>query len=141
MKKEEFEPINPPNVTFYVCGPTVYDYFHIGNGRSFIASDMIRRYLIYKGYKVKFLMNLTDIDDKIIKKSIEEKTDPGSVTNRYIEAFFEDIISLFSAQISERRLDLVISYVGDVPQKIIIDPVHLRKVFINLIGNFISLPL
>jgi cysteinyl-tRNA synthetase len=91
MKKEEFKPVNPPEVTFYVCGPTVYDFFHIGNGRSFIASDMIRRYLTYKGYHVKFIMNLTDVDDKIIKKSIEEKTDPESVSNRYITAFFDDI--------------------------------------------------
>lgn len=72
-KKEEFKPIAPPNVNMYVCGPTVYDYFHIGNARSFIMSDIIRRYLENKGYKVKFVMNLTDVDDKIIKKSIEEK--------------------------------------------------------------------
>jgi len=66
-KKEEFKPINPPHVSMYVCGPTVYDYFHIGNARSFLISDMIRRYLEYKGYNVKFVMNLTDVDDKIIQ--------------------------------------------------------------------------
>ncbi len=93
-QKEEFKPINPPNVNMYVCGPTVYDYFHIGNARSFINSDFIRKYLEYKGYKVKFVMNLTDIDDKIIKKSNEEKIDSKEVAEKYIKAFFEDIEKL-----------------------------------------------
>ena len=90
-QKEEFKPIDPPNVSMYVCGPTVYDFFHIGNARSFINSDIIRRYLEYKGYKVKFVMNLTDVDDKIIKKSIEEKIDPKQVAEKYIDEFFQDI--------------------------------------------------
>lgn len=93
-KKEEFIPINPPYVTMYVCGPTVYDYFHIGNGRTFIMSDVIRKYLEYKNYKVKFVMNLTDVDDKIIKKSVLEKSDFKSVAEKYTAAFFEDIKSL-----------------------------------------------
>ncbi len=93
-KKEEFKPINPPEVHMYVCGPTVYDYFHIGNARSFIMSDMIRRYLEYKGYKVTYAMNLTDVDDKIIKKSNEEHKDTGEVAGKYIKAFFEDITKL-----------------------------------------------
>ena len=75
-KKEEFKPIDPPNVSMYVCGPTIYDYFHIGNGRTFVMSDIIRRYLEYKKYNVKFVMNLTDVDDKIIKKANEENPDP-----------------------------------------------------------------
>ena len=90
-KVEEFVPLNPPNVGMYICGPTVYDYFHIGNARTFIMADIIRRYLEYKGYNVKFVMNLTDIDDKIINKSIEEKTSASEVAKRYSEAFFEDI--------------------------------------------------
>jgi cysteinyl-tRNA synthetase len=88
---EEFAPINPPNVGMYICGPTVYDYFHIGNGRTFIMADIIRKYLEYKGYKVNFVMNLTDIDDKIIKKSIVEKVPASEVAKKYSEAFFEDI--------------------------------------------------
>jgi len=90
-KVEEFNPINPPNVRMYICGPTVYDFFHIGNARTFIMADIIRKYLEYKGFKVKFVMNLTDIDDKIIKKSIEEKILANDVTKKYSEAFFEDI--------------------------------------------------
>ncbi|MGE5399941.1 MAG: cysteine--tRNA ligase [Ignavibacteriales bacterium] len=89
-KKEEFKPLNPPSVTMYVCGPTVYDLFHIGNARSFIMADMIRKYLEYKGYKVEFAMNLTDIDDKIIKKSNLEQIEAKQVAEKYIAAFFED---------------------------------------------------
>jgi len=93
-QKEEFKPINPPYVNMYVCGPTVYDYFHIGNARSFINADFIRRYLEYRGYQVKYAMNLTDVDDKIIKKSNEEKIKPEQVAEKYINAFFEDIDKL-----------------------------------------------
>ena len=93
-QKDEFKPINPPNVNMYVCGPTVYDYFHIGNARTFVNSDIIRKYLEYKGYNVKFVMNLTDVDDKIIKKSNEEKIETEEVTEKYIKAFFEDIANL-----------------------------------------------
>jgi len=93
-KKEEFIPINPHEVKMYVCGPTVYDYFHIGNARSFIMADILRRYLEYKGFHVNYIMNLTDIDDRIIKKSIEEKIDAKLVAEKYTKAFFEDIEKL-----------------------------------------------
>jgi cysteinyl-tRNA synthetase len=93
-KKEEFIPLNPPNVTMYMCGPTVYDYFHIGNARSFIMADIIRKYLDYKGFKVKFVMNLTDVDDKIINKSLAEKKSFENISGFYIEAFYEDLKKL-----------------------------------------------
>ncbi len=93
-KKEEFIPINPNEVRMYVCGPTVYDYFHIGNARSFIMADVLRRYLEYKGYKVNYIMNLTDIDDKIIKKSNEEKIEAKKISEKYTQAFFEDLEKL-----------------------------------------------
>lgn len=93
-QKEEFQPITADEVKMYVCGPTVYDYFHIGNARSFIVSDLIRRYLQYKGYKVTFAMNLTDVDDKIIKKANESGNTPSEVAEKYIKAFFEDIENL-----------------------------------------------
>jgi cysteinyl-tRNA synthetase len=93
-QKEEFVPLTPPIVKMYMCGPTVYDYFHIGNARSFIMSDIIRRYLEYKGYKVTFVMNITDIDDKIIKKSIEENKTAKDVSEFYIKEFFRDIENL-----------------------------------------------
>ncbi len=93
-QKEEFIPINPPLVKMYMCGPTVYDYFHIGNARSFIMSDIVRRYLEYKGYAVTFVMNLTDVDDKIIKKANEEGKSAKEVAEFYIKEFFADIEKL-----------------------------------------------
>jgi cysteinyl-tRNA synthetase len=93
-KKEEFIPINPPYVKMYFCGPTVYDFVHIGNARSFIMVDIIRRYLEYKGFKVTFAMNLTDIDDKIIKRANKEKIDPAIIAEKFTEAFMEDIRKL-----------------------------------------------
>ncbi len=93
-KKEEFTTIQPNKVTMYVCGPTVYDYFHIGNARSFIMSDIIRRYLEYKKYDVKFVMNLTDVDDKIIKKANSEGIESNKVAEKFADAFFEDIKKL-----------------------------------------------
>ncbi|MBT8390505.1 MAG: class I tRNA ligase family protein, partial [Ignavibacteria bacterium] len=89
-KNEEFKPINSPNVSMYICGPTVYDYFHVGNARTFVLADVIRKYLEYKGYNVKFVMNVTDIDDKIIKKANEEKNSTIDVATKYSIAFFED---------------------------------------------------
>ncbi len=93
-KKEIFEPINPPEVRIYMCGPTVYDYFHIGNARSWVMSDVLRRYLLYKGYKVKFVMNITDVDDKIIKRSNEKNEDFSEFAEKYINAFFDDMEKL-----------------------------------------------
>lgn len=93
-KKEEFVPIEPNKVRMYVCGPTVYDYFHIGNARSFLMGDIIQRYLRYKGFEVTFVMNLTDVDDKIIKKANEEGVEASEIAERYSKAFFEDIEKL-----------------------------------------------
>ena len=88
-EKEEFQPLNPPEALMYNCGPTVYDYFHIGNARNFVMADTVRRYLEYRGYKVKFIQNLTDIDDKIIKKANEEKISSREVAEKYTRIFFE----------------------------------------------------
>ena len=93
-QKEEFRPINPEFVTMYVCGPTVYDFFHIGNARSFIMADIIRRYFEFRGFNVKFTMNITDVDDNIIKKSIQEKRPASEVAAFYVQAFFEDLKKL-----------------------------------------------
>jgi cysteinyl-tRNA synthetase len=93
-KKEEFIPINSPYVKMYFCGPTVYDFVHIGNARSFIMVDIIRRYLEYKGFKVTFAMNLTDIDDKIIKRANKEKIDPAIIAEKFTKAFMDDIKKL-----------------------------------------------
>lgn len=91
---EDFIPLEEGKVKIYMCGPTVYDYFHIGNARSFVMIDIIRRYFIYKGFDVKFVMNLTDIDDKIINKAISEGVTASEIAKKYSEAFFEDIQKL-----------------------------------------------
>ncbi|MBI2416716.1 MAG: cysteine--tRNA ligase [Ignavibacteriales bacterium] len=90
-QKEEFIPLKEKEVSMYTCGPTVYDFFHIGNARSFINADFVRRYLEYSGYKVKFIMNLTDIDDKIIRRANAEDRSAESVATEYSKAFLEDI--------------------------------------------------
>jgi cysteinyl-tRNA synthetase len=106
-QKEEFKPLNPPQVGMYMCGPTVYDLFHIGNARSFIMSDIIRRYLEYKGYKVKFVMNITDIDDKIIKKGNEEGIGAFEAAEKFTKAFYEDIseLRIKKADVNPRATD------------------------------------
>lgn len=89
-KKEDFKPIKENEVSMYNCGPTVYDYIHVGNARPLVVFDTMRRFFIYKGYDVKFVVNFTDIDDKIIKKANDENTSLKVITERYIEAFLED---------------------------------------------------
>jgi cysteinyl-tRNA synthetase len=92
--KEEFEPLNDKIVNMYVCGPTVYNYIHIGNARAFIVFDTVRRYLEYKGYKVNYVQNFTDIDDKIIKRAQEENVTTKEVAEKYIEEYFIDADNL-----------------------------------------------
>jgi cysteinyl-tRNA synthetase len=93
-KKEELIPLNTGEIKMYVCGPTVYDFFHIGNARSFVSADFIRRYLEYKGYNIKYVMNITDIDDKIIKKANLENKGTSEIAETYSKAFFEDLEKL-----------------------------------------------
>ncbi|HOM65301.1 MAG TPA: cysteine--tRNA ligase [Ignavibacteriales bacterium] len=89
-KKEPFKTIEENKVKMYICGPTVYDFFHIGNARSFVMADTIRKSLEFKGYDVKFVMNLTDIDDKIINRANKEGISAKDVAEKYSKAFFED---------------------------------------------------
>ena len=89
-QKEEFVPITPGEVKMYSCGPTVYNYFHVGNARPFIIFDLLRCYLEYRGYKVKFVQNFTDIDDKVINKANEEGVDFNTIAERYIKEYYVD---------------------------------------------------
>ncbi len=88
-RKEEFVPLDDRRVNFYACGPTVYDYFHIGNARPLIMFDVFRRYLEYRGYDVNYIVNITDIDDKIINRAAAQGVDYREVTRTFTEAFFE----------------------------------------------------
>jgi len=93
-QKEEFIPISPGEVKMYVCGPTVYNFFHIGNGRTFIVFDTIRRYLEYRGYKVTFIQNFTDIDDKMINKAKDEGVTVKELGDKYIREYYQDADAL-----------------------------------------------
>ena len=93
-KKEEFKPLVSGQISMYVCGPTVYNYIHIGNARSSIAFDTIRRYLEYRGYKVKYVSNFTDVDDKMINEARAEGTTVPKLAEKFINAFLEDTTAL-----------------------------------------------
>ncbi len=93
-KKEEFKPIKDNEVTMYVCGPTVYDYIHVGNARPMVVFDTLRRFFIYKGYDVKYVVNFTDVDDKIIKKANTERVTVKDISEKYIDAYMESAKAL-----------------------------------------------
>src|SRR5437867_5224533 len=91
---EEFQPMNNNEVRMYACGPTVYDYGHIGNFRTFVAVDILRRFLRQSGYKVRHVMNITDVDDKIIRNSAQAGLPVQRYTAKYEQAFLEDAAAL-----------------------------------------------
>ena len=93
-RKEEFVPLEPGKVKMYVCGPTVYNFIHIGNARPMIIFDTVRRYFEYKGYDVNYVSNFTDVDDKIIKKAIEEGVDAETISKRYIAECKKDMADM-----------------------------------------------
>ena len=118
-KKEEFVPIDKDEVKIYVCGPTVYNYFHIGNARPFVVFDTLRKYLEYRGYNVKFVQNFTDVDDKIINKAREDGVPAGEVSEKYIEEYYKDAASLnvkkatVHPKVTE-NMDQIIAFVKDL---------------------------
>lgn len=121
-KKEEFIPLEEGKVKMYVCGPTVYNYIHIGNARPFIMFDTLRRYLQYKGYDVTFVQNFTDVDDKIIKRGHEEGISPEEVANKYIDEYFVDAdgLGIKRADVHPRVTDniqQIIDFVKDLEDK------------------------
>lgn len=92
--KEEVAPVEENKIKMYLCGPTIYDYIHIGNARPLIIFDVFRRFLLYRGYEVTYVVNLTDIDDKIIERAVKEGKDTSEITEKYGQAFFEDMEAL-----------------------------------------------
>lgn len=91
---EDFQPIEPGKVKMYVCGPTVYNYIHVGNARSVVAFDLVRKYLEFRGFQVQYISNFTDVDDKIIKAAANENISTKELSERYIAAFYEDTDAL-----------------------------------------------
>lgn len=121
-QKEEFVPINKDEVKIYACGPTVYNFIHIGNARPLCVFDTLRRYLEYRGYNVKFVQNFTDIDDKIIKRANEENITFKEVSEKYIEEFWKDAkgINFREATIHPKateNIDEIISIISDLEEK------------------------
>ena len=93
-QKEEFRPIEPGKVGIYCCGPTTYNFIHLGNARPLVVFDTIRRYFLWRGMDVRYVQNFTDVDDKIIKRGHEEHMAPEAVAEKYIAAYFEDAKAL-----------------------------------------------
>lgn len=117
--KEEFIPLVPGEVSMYVCGPTVYNFFHIGNARTFVVFDTVRRYFEYRGYKVKFVQNFTDIDDKMIKRANEEAITVEQLGDKFIEEYYKDAdaLNIERATANPRAtayIDQIISFVKDL---------------------------
>ncbi len=106
-QKEPFVPIQPGVVRIYSCGPTVYNYFHIGNARAFVVFDMVRRYFRYRGYTVRFVQNFTDVDDKLIKRAGELDSTVHDVASQYIDAYFQDaqLLGIEKADVHPRVTD------------------------------------
>lgn len=121
-KKEEFVPINPGEVKMYVCGPTVYNFFHIGNARTFIIFDTVRRYFEYKGYKVSFVQNFTDIDDRMINRANQDGISIKELGDRFISEYYKDADGLHieRATANPRATEFIqdiISFVSDLIDK------------------------
>ena len=121
-KNIPFKPIKKDEVSFYVCGPTVYGPGHVGHARTYIAFDIIRRYLEYKGYKVKYVMNITDVHDNIIETAIEEKTDIFSLGNKFSRLFLEDQKSLGNKKATKnprvtKHIKEIIKYIQELEKK------------------------
>ena len=103
---EEFHPLRGSEVRMYACGPTVYDYGHIGNFRTFVMVDLLRRFLRQSGYKLRHVMNITDVDDKIIRNAAQAHVDTRTYTQKYEQAFLEDsrILNLEPPEIMARAI-------------------------------------
>ncbi len=121
-KKEEFIPIDEKELKIYVCGPTVYNYFHIGNARPFVVFDTLRKYMEYRGKHVKFVQNFTDVDDKIINKAREEGVTAGEISEKYIEEYYKDAKALnvekatVHPKVTE-NMNEIIAFVSDLIDK------------------------
>ena len=111
-KKEPLVPIKEGEISMYVCGPTVYDYFHIGNARPFVVFDTMRRYLEYRGYKVKYVQNFTDIDDKMINRANKEGTTVKELGDRFIKEYYQDAdaLGIERATVNPRATE----HIGDI---------------------------
>lgn len=121
-KKEDFVPLEEGKVKMYVCGPTVYNYIHIGNARPAIVFDTVRRYFEFRGYEIKFISNFTDVDDKLIRAANELGTDVPTVADRFINAYFEDVSALGCKKADAHprvmeSIDIIIDFISKLIEK------------------------
>ena len=121
-RKEEFVPIDENEIKMYVCGPTVYNYIHIGNARPAVVFDTMRRYMEYKGKNVKFVQNFTDVDDKIINKALDEGVSAREISEKYIGEYFRDAeaLNLKKATVHPKvteNMDEIIAFVKALVEK------------------------
>lgn len=121
-KKEEFKSIKPGEVSMYVCGPTVYNYFHVGNARTFIVFDTVRKYLEYRGYKVNFIQNFTDIDDRMISRANADGITVKELGDKFIEEYYKDAdsLNLKRATANPRATEYIkeiVTFIGDLIEK------------------------
>ena len=127
-KIEEFTTIEENKVKMYVCGPTVYNYIHLGNARPIVVFDTLARYFKYKGMEVDYVQNFTDVDDKIINKSIEEGISASEVSEKYIKYFFEDINRLNILESVKRpKVTENMAEIIEIIQKLIDNGFAMRK--------------
>lgn len=120
--KEDFKPIEEGKVKMYVCGPTVYNYIHIGNARPAIVFDTVRRYFEYRGYEVNFVSNFTDVDDKLIKAANQLGSDVPTIADRFINAYFEDVQALGCKTATNHprvmdNMDIIIEFIDELVKK------------------------
>ncbi|WP_445492875.1 cysteine--tRNA ligase [Niallia sp. 03133] len=120
--KEEFVPLEEGKVKMYVCGPTVYNYIHIGNARPAIVFDTVRRYLEYRGYEMQYVSNFTDVDDKLIKAANELGEDVPTIADRFIQAYFEDVTALGCKKADNHprvteNMDIIIDFIAALVEK------------------------
>jgi cysteinyl-tRNA synthetase len=119
-QKEEFVPVEPGKVRFYNCGPTVYGFFHIGNGRNFVVMDTVRRYLKYRGFDVKFVQNFTDIDDKMIKRAAESGITVKQLADEMIAAYQQDVkaLNVLPADVHPKATELIVDQISMIAELI-----------------------
>ena len=129
--KQEFVPINENSVRFYACGPTIYNYSHIGNFRAYMFYDLMNRYLRYKGYNVTFAMNLTDVDDKTIRDSKAAGKSLREFTDFYAQAFFDDFNTL-----KIKKPDYIIRATEEIDSMIELINLLLEKGHVNAINRY-----
>jgi cysteinyl-tRNA synthetase len=126
-KKEELVPLHDSKINMYVCGPTTYNYIHLGNARPLAVFDTVRKYLQYRGYQVKYVQNFTDVDDKIINRAREENMDPIQLAEKYIGEYYVDADALGVARADVHpRVSRHIADIIDVIEKLIAKDMPMR---------------